>query len=135
MPELDEEDQASLFALRERAAADPLDTRNKPNLTRRAERQQHLQRIERLSVKLPPNWIITYRIETGHDDPGAETKRHLTVTSWKRGELPRREFLWEIATELGFHGELDDCAFWVEGPSGSVHVMQALSTHLPEAYV
>lgn len=124
-----------LRALREQAAADPIDMRGlKERIATPDGKQAHMTRMNARTVDLPVAYCLTFSIEIGH--PGG-TARHMSMSSDRRGKTPTPEAVWMVCQELGFVGGFEHCWVWMEdlqrGPDATrdrakaVNVVQLLS--------
>jgi hypothetical protein len=103
---------AALAGLRQRAGANPIDVTKLAALVATSEgKSAHMDRVGRLTIELPLNYLVSLTIETGHP---VGPCRHLSVSSQIAGRVPLPETVWMIAQELGFAGSLRDCTAWVE---------------------
>ena len=120
---------AALAALRERAAARPVDM---PRLTEdiktTAGKARHKAQMTAQSVSIPLDFLVTFSIETDHP---IGTCRHMSMSTGKTGRVPSPEAAWLVAGTLGFVGSLDDCCgVWVEELAGhgkAINLVQPLS--------
>lgn len=123
---------AALQQLREAAAAAPVDmTGLLARLKTPAGKNRHRAQMTKQSVELPIGFLVCFSIETGH--PNGGVARHLSVSL--EGRLPHPLAVWVIAQELGFTGELTDCAVWpevLEGHGHAVNVAQRIEAQATE---
>lgn len=122
------EERKKLVALRELAAAHPVDM---PALMRRLEtpagKAAHKRQMTKQSVAIPADFLVTFSIETGHP---AGTCRHLSMSVGREGRVPSPEAIAMVAAELGFVGALETQIIWLEelqGHGKAVNVVQPLS--------
>lgn len=105
-------EREALAALRERAAADPVDILAlAEQLKSDAGKRRHMQRMARLSVEIPTRYTVCYSVEHGH---GAGPCRHMSMSSDVPDRVPRPESVWIVAELLGFVDGLGLCKVWKE---------------------
>jgi hypothetical protein len=126
---------AALAALRERAAARPVDMRRLIRVIKtRRGKGDHCAQMNAQTVYLPLGFSVTFSIETGHPIGSC---RHMSMSSGKPGRVPSPEAVMMVAEPLGFVGGLDACCgVWVETlvPQGrAVNIVQPLSMAAPPA--
>lgn len=116
----------ALRALRELASQNPVDmAKLMPTLLRRAGKKKHLERMQTQTIPLPMAYLVTYSVEFNH--PHKRTARHMSMSVLRDGRLPNQQAVWMVCEELGFTGDLDQCAVWLEALSDggmAVNVVQ-----------
>jgi hypothetical protein len=117
----------ALHQLREMAAAHPVDMQKLvPQLKNKKGKRRHMDQMNRQSVMIPVEFLVTFSIETGHP---AGTCRHMSMSSPAPGRVPLPEAIWMAAEELGFIGGLERCMVWLEDltQGKAVNVVQPLA--------
>ena len=123
---IDEEVRSQIRALIEISEANPVDI---VGLTKRLEdpeaKKFHTEQMTRQTITVPLTYMVTYSIELGH--PCGKC-RHMSMSVQRQGRVPSEHGLWMVAQELGFWGNLDDCAgIWKEELQGhgvAVNIVQ-----------
>lgn len=128
-----EEQRQALRALRERAAANPVDMllligpdkKIRPGLV-----DAHRAQMNDQTVMIPVGFLVTYSIESGHP---VGTCRHMSMSSPAKGRLPAPHAIDMVAEILGFIGGHQSCVTYVEelqrgsGRAQALNVIQPLS--------
>lgn len=119
-------EREKLAALRELAAANPVDMRGLSERLKLPKlKAAHKDQMTAQSVRIPATYLVTFSIENGHP---VGTCRHMSMST-VRGRLPRPESVWLIAEALGFVGGLTECVTWQEtlqGHGEAINVVQPL---------
>jgi hypothetical protein len=128
---------AELQALRARAVAHPVDMRDLlKRLATQKGKAAHMRQMTKQTVELPVGMLVTFSLEVGHP---CGTARHLSVSvsgSDVSGKLPHPLLVWEVATELGFWGSLEQCALWPEqlqGHGQAINLVQPVESPSTES--
>lgn len=109
-----DDERAAIATLRELAVANPV---HMPGLTARlaieAAKDAHRRQMTAQTITLPPGWLCTFSIETGHP---CGVARHLSISrsGVRPGMAPHPAMVAEIAREFGFTGTLSDWICWPE---------------------
>lgn len=118
----------ALHELRDRAARAPVDIRDlTERISRPTGKAVHMRQMTAQTIELPFGYAVTYSVEFGHP---IGTCRHMSMSSPRPDRVPRPEALWLVAVELGFVGELEQCAVWPEALQGhgiAVNVVQPIT--------
>lgn len=106
------DERAALNALRDKAAAAPLDMQAVLRDIQTPDgMKRHMERMKAFTIPIPMAYDVTFSIETGH--PGG-TMRHMSMSVAKKGRAPVPEAIWMVAQELGFVGGLETCMTYPE---------------------
>lgn len=123
-----ERERASLEALRELAAAHPVDmTGINERLATAPGKRAHMDQMNEQTVVIPVGFLVTFSVERGHP---CGTCRHMSMSSPAKGRAPTPEAVWAIAEALGFAGGLEACTVYLEelqrgdGRTDAVNVVQ-----------
>jgi len=130
---IDNEVREQLKALVELADANPVDM---PKLMERikvpANKDHHRAQMTRQTIKIPLAFMVTFSIEHGHP---CGPCRHISMSVQREGRVPSPEGIWMVAKELGFWGNIADCAaVWGEQLQGhglAVNMVQPLCQKQP----
>lgn len=125
-----EKEHVAIEKVRERAVANPVDV---PGLAARlateAGKDAYRRQMTTQTIALPPGWLCTFSIETGHP---CGTARHLSVS--RSGDVPHPTMIADIARAFGFTGGLSDWICWsevleghgLEGYGTAVNIVQPI---------
>lgn len=110
------EDEA-IARVRKLASAHPVDMRTLAGRLQTPDgKRAHMQAMEKQTVDLPVDYLVTYSIEIGH--PGGRTARHMSVSrpTAAEGMGPHPTAVWMIARAFGFEGDsVQSCdGIWLE---------------------
>lgn len=121
-----DDQRADMRDLRERASAGPIDMPAlKKRIATKTGKTAHMRQMTAQTIVLPFGFLVTYSIETGHP---CGTARHLSVSLVNAaiGKMPHPIAVWEIASEFGFTGALEECAVWIEALEGHGHAINVV---------
>lgn len=120
---------AALADLRERAAQHPLDMSTVVEQIKTPEgKRRHMRQMSEQTIDVPLAYVVTFSIERGH--PGG-TCRHMSMSSDLPGRTPIPEAVWMVAEQLGFVGNLKECAVWLEELMRGDHKANAVNVVQP----
>jgi hypothetical protein len=121
---------AALAILRELAAIRPVNVLDlMDRIKTRRGAAEHRAQMERQTYDIetgPYPFRVTFSMETGH--PGGNA-RHLSISIRRDNRVPSPEAVIEIATIMGFEGELTDWAVYPEalrGGGAATNVVQPI---------
>lgn len=126
------EQTKKLSALRELAIQNPIDVRAVLELVKTPEGlDQHLTRMENLTVEIPIGYTVTFSIDLGHP---IGTCRHMSMSSSTKGSVPIPEAIWMVAKELGFTGDIifEGCTIYLEKTPGrkeAINIIQSVDIY------
>jgi len=131
------DEQAALAALREKAAAHPVDM---PPLLKRLQtadgKGSYLKwMLDELTIELPVAYAVSFSIETNH--PGGRSARHLSMSVSRPGRTPIPEAVWMVAQELGFAGSIEQGVVWLEDLAddrAAVNLLQLMGVSAKEGH-
>lgn len=113
-----EAQRTAIRALREKAAAEPIDMFRMNAMAIRRGEPSNISYAERgeggfkdLTIGIPHGYAITFSVE---QQPSGAYCRHLSVAIDRHGKLPSIEAMKLLMQEFGFINDLDRCPVWRE---------------------
>lgn len=121
------EQTRALHGLRAAAAAAPVAIQKVAEAIQTPKgKAAHMDHMTRQTVVLPPDWLVTLSIETGHPCGAC---RHLSMAT-ADGRLPHPVAVQIVAEELGWVGEVTASTGWIEPllqGGNALHVIQPVT--------
>lgn len=108
------EDRAALADIRKRAEAAPDDMAAVQAALADPDspaRKAHRRKMESQSMPLQVGFMVTFSYEIGHP---CGAVRHLSMSTVRAGKVPAFEAVKMVMAPLGFVGEFEACAVWLE---------------------